>query len=427
MFLKNKYTFVVAVLLCFNHIPFYSIGQTSTYSPYSRFGIGEITSEGFSIQSGMGGIGAAVRSSYYINFVNPASYVADTNTIFDFGFKGELRNLESVNGSNTLGTATFSHFALAFPIIKNKLSGSFGLLPYSSVGYDVVDNQTTTIDTSSINEVEYNYQGKGGYNKLFFGLGFQVTKKLSAGVNLSYLFGTIDQLKSVSFPDGQFYYGSRYVNGVTARGFYINYGLMYDLGEKNGLRWNAGLTGSLSTKVTAQNNIFYYNFSISPISGGEIVKDSVINEQKSNGSIRLPQYIRGGLTVSKTGKWMMGADFAYYDWSNYENFDTQDPLKNNYGACVGYERYREHIAYRAGFKYGTSYVNLRNTELSEYGVTLGLSLKKSFSKRPPTFISLSLEAGKRGTTENNLIAESYLKFSVGITMADIWFIRPRYE
>jgi hypothetical protein len=102
-------------------------------------------------------------------------------------------------------------------------------------------------------------------------------------------------------------------------------------------------------------------------------------------------------------------------------------LTNNYAASIGYERYQEWSAFRAGFKYGTSYVNLQNTQLSEYGVTLGMSLKKSFSKRPPTLISFAVEAGKRGTTDNNLIAESYLKFSVGISMADIWFIRPRYE
>lgn len=427
MLFRNNSAIIIALLLPLTILVNESSGQTSTYSPYSRFGIGEIASEAFSIQSGMGGIGAAVRSPYFINFINPASYVADTNTVFDFGARGEIRNLKSQNGSNTLGTATFSHFALAFPMVKNKLSGSFGLLPYSSTGYDVVDKQNTSIDTSSINQVQYEYQGKGGYNKLYFGMGFQITKKLSAGANFSYLFGTIDQIKSVEFPDGQFYYGSRYVNGVTVRGFYINYGLMYDLGERNGLQWNAGLTGSLSTKVTAQNNIFYYNYSISPISGGEIVKDSVINEQRTNGSIRLPQYVRGGLSVSKSNKWMLGADFAYYDWSNYRNFDTKDPLTNNYAASIGYERYQEWSAFRAGFKYGTSYVNLQNTQLSEYGLTLGMSLKKSFSKRPPTLISFAVEAGKRGTTDNNLIAESYLKFSVGISMADIWFIRPRYE
>jgi hypothetical protein len=217
------------------------------------------------------------------------------------------------------------------------------------------------------------------------------------------------------------------VNGVTVRGFYLNYGLIYNLGVKNGLEWRAGVTGSLSTKVNAENNIFYYNYSISPVSGGEIVKDSVINEQATRGSIRLPQYVRGGLTVTKPSKWLLGADFSYYDWSQYDNFGSNDPLNNNYGIGIGYERYREASAYRAGIKYGTSYLNPKNTELTEYGVSVGASFKKSFSKKPPTIISLSLEAGKRGTTKNELIGESYLKFTLGITMADIWFIQPRYE
>ena len=419
--LSPTLTIIAAMMLFFMQGKL--LAQTSSISPYSRFGIGDIVPEGFSIQSGMGGIGAAYFSSTNINFINPACYVADTNAIFDVGARGEIRKISNSERSNTLNSATFSHLALAFPIKKNKISGSFGLLPFSSVGYNVVDIQ----DTAGLQNVRYEYQGKGGFNKFYVGTGFNIGKRLSAGVNFSYLFGTIEQIKNVEFPEQQFYYSSRYVNGVTARGFYLNYGLLYNIGVKNGLEWRAGVTGSLSTKVNAENNIFYYNYSISPVSGGEIVKDSVINEQVTRGSIRLPQYVRGGLTITKPSKWLLGADFSFYDWSQYENFGSNDPLNNNYGIGIGYERYREASAYRAGIKYGTSYLNPKNTELTEYGVSVGASFKKSFSKKPPTIISLSLEAGKRGTTDNELIGENYLKFTLGITMADIWFIQPRYE
>lgn len=399
------------------------IAQTASISPYSRFGIGDISPEGFSIQSGIGGIGAAYFSSNNINFINPACYVADTNVIFDFGVRGEIRKISNSEESNILNSVTFSHFALAFPIKKHKISGSFGLLPFSSVGYNVADVQ----NVAGVQNVRYLYQGRGGFNKFYLGTGFNVGKRLSAGVNFSYLFGTIEQIKNVEFPEQQFYYNSRYVNGVTARGLYLNYGLLYNIGTKNGIEWRAGVTGSLSTKVNAENNIFYYNYSISPVSGGEIVKDSVANEQVTRGSIRLPQYVRGGLTLTKPSKWLLGADFSFYDWSNYENFGAKDRLNNNYGIGIGYERYRESSAYRAGIKYGTSYLNPNSTVLTEYGLTLGASFKKSFSKKPPTILSISLEAGKRGTTENSLVSENYLKFTLGITMADIWFIQPRYD
>jgi len=419
---RNLYCFLTFAFLLMLQAPI-TLAQTSSISPYSRFGIGEIIPEGFSVQSGMGGIGAALHSSTTINFINPASYVADTNAIFDFGARGEIRNIISSSDQNTLNSASFSHLALAFPIKKSKISASFGLVPYSSVGYNVVDIQ----DTVGLNNVRYEYQGRGGFHKVFVGTGFNLGKRLSAGVNFSYLFGTIEQIKNVEFPEQQFFFSSRYVNGVTARGFYMNYGLLYHIGNRNGLEWRAGLTGSLSTKVNAENNIYYYNYSISPVSGGEIIKDSVINEQASKGSIRLPQYLRGGISVVNPGKWLLGADASFYDWARYENFGSKDPLNNNYTIGLGYERYREKSAYRAGLKYGTYYLNLKNTVLNEVGVTLGFSVKKTFSKRPPTIATISLEAGKRGTTENNLIAENYLKFTLGITMADIWFIKPRYE
>lgn len=401
----------------------FAAAQTSSISPYSRFGIGEIIPEGFAVQSGMGGIGAAYWSSTSINFINPACYVADTNAIFDFGARGEIRNIQSTSDQNTLNSATFSHLALAFPIKKNKISASFGLVPYSSVGYNVVDIQ----DAAGIENVRYEYQGRGGFHKFFLGTGFNLSKRLSAGVNLSYLFGTIEQIKNVEFPEQQFYFSSRFVNGVTARGIYVNYGVLYHIGTRNGLDWRAGFAGSLSTKVNAENNVYYYNYSISPVSGGEIIKDSVINEQTERSNIRLPQYLRGGISIVKPGKWLLGADASYYDWSRYENFGSEDPINNNYSINAGYERYREKSAYRFGINYGTYYLNLNNTALNEVGVSFGVSIKKNYSKRPPTVASISLEAGKRGTTANNLIAENYLKFTLGITMADIWFIKPRYE
>ena len=118
-----------------------SIAQTGSYSPYSRYGIGDIVPEGFTVQSGMGGFGAAYSNPFQINFINPASYIADSNVVFDFGAKGEIRKLQSASGSNTLNNATFSHFSLAFPVVKGKMSATFGLLPFSSVGYNVVDTK----------------------------------------------------------------------------------------------------------------------------------------------------------------------------------------------------------------------------------------------------------------------------------------------
>ena len=58
-----------------------------TYTPYSMFGIGEISTQGTAYNIGMGGIGIGMRDNKYINYANPAAITARDTLSFmmDFG------------------------------------------------------------------------------------------------------------------------------------------------------------------------------------------------------------------------------------------------------------------------------------------------------------------------------------------------------
>ncbi len=398
--------------------------QTGSLSPYSRYGIGDISKEGFTSQAGMGGLGAALSSPNSINIINPASYTADSMIVFEFGAFGEMRKLERNSGSTNQNSASFSYFSLAFPVVRNKASVAFGLIPYSSVGYEIQVDET---DVPDIGTIRYLYEGAGGFNKFFIGTGVKLGSHLSLGINASYLFGTINQIKSIEFPDGVNFFNTRYVDAITAKGFYFNYGILYEGTVFSNLRLTAGITGTYSGKVNAVNNQYYFNYVISPLSGGELLKDSVQNEQQARGKIALPDNIRGGIMIGRPGKWQAGVDVAYNNWANYESFGSNDSLKNSYTIHIGGERTGEKVIYRLGAYYGSTFLNLRNTQLDEYGITFGLGLNKLFPKRPPSGINIAIEAGRRGTTKNNLIREQYLKLHLGFSLTDIWFIKPKYD
>ena len=51
-------------------------GQIQIASPYSRFGIGDLSDNNNAWNSSMGEIGFGVRSNYHVNYSNPASYTA---------------------------------------------------------------------------------------------------------------------------------------------------------------------------------------------------------------------------------------------------------------------------------------------------------------------------------------------------------------
>ena len=77
-----------------------------------------------------------------------------------------------------------------------------------------------------------------------------------------------------------------------------------------------------------------------------------------------------------------------------------------------------------GGRYNKTYLNLRNNQLTETSLTLGLGLPIN---RTNTFYNFSMEIGKKGTTEDNLIKEQFIRFTFGVTFKGIWFVKRKYD
>ena len=62
-------------------------GTYGAYSPYSIFGIGDLSQEGSAFNKSMGGVGIATRNKRFINYMNPAAVTARDSLSFmaDFG------------------------------------------------------------------------------------------------------------------------------------------------------------------------------------------------------------------------------------------------------------------------------------------------------------------------------------------------------
>ena len=65
---------LLSVFLCMAAIP--AAAQETAYnaySPYSMFGIGDISKQGSAYNMSMGGVGIATRDKRAVNYLNPAS------------------------------------------------------------------------------------------------------------------------------------------------------------------------------------------------------------------------------------------------------------------------------------------------------------------------------------------------------------------
>ena len=168
--IKIKPLLVAFIALFFS---FLIQAQTSTYSPYSRFGIGQMENTGYAPVMAMGGSYTAYQNDtlipLFINQGNPASYSTNRLTTFEIGARaGNTNFISSTDGSIKKTNSGFNYISLAVPIKRN-MGLAFGLLPFSNVGY----NSTTYGNVDSIGQIKYNYQGTGGINEAFMGFGIR--------------------------------------------------------------------------------------------------------------------------------------------------------------------------------------------------------------------------------------------------------------
>ena len=72
-----------------------SVDPSSTVnSPYTRYGLGDLSEQVFANNAAMGGVGYALRTSEHINPINPASYTAVDSLSFMFDVGMSLEKFE---------------------------------------------------------------------------------------------------------------------------------------------------------------------------------------------------------------------------------------------------------------------------------------------------------------------------------------------
>ncbi|MBI3502419.1 MAG: hypothetical protein HY063_11560 [Bacteroidetes bacterium] len=430
--------FSFSIFLIFNFSFLISVGQSFTNSPYSRFGLGELQYGGFASNIPLGGIYNALRNDttapYFINTSNPASHSSLRLTAFDFGVRSNFTKLETTGKKFSSNQTALSHMALAFPVTK-WWGASFGLLPYSSVGYKIHTEQSQ----DSIGTVKYSYQGEGGLNQLYFGNGFRI-KNFSLGVNAAYLFGDLVFSSRDSFPSGSGFYNTRFSQTTRVSNFYFTLGTQYKIQLKKNWSLTLGATGGMKSYLKAKRSTFaatYTNYF-----GVEVMKDTILNDQDVKDTVIIPMMFGGGVVLKKGDKWLFGFDYSLQQWSSFSSLNQAGLLKNSQRISFGVqyvpnksagtkESYAKKIFYRAGFRYASSYLDLNNVQLKDRAITFGAGFPLKKIKVGDTYsqsiINVAVELGQFGTTENNLVREKYVKVILGFTLNDKWFIKRKYD
>jgi len=422
----------------------------TTSSPYSRYGLGDISSLALPQTLGMGGLGAAINSSngvwyYNINPVNPASYGSLHLTVFDVGLYGSSLTLNQTGQtSQTNANFRLDHIAFAFPLTKHS-AFSFGMQPYSQVGYNYKTTQknfgtSSSADTSAVN---YIYSGNGGLTKAYLGYGFGIGRHLLLGGNVSYIFGKLQQFSSTEIPSLFATLNSTVEDSYSVGGLNYDYGAQYtiDLGPTKHIV--LGYSAAANTQINSQHTLVISQYTYDNSGNKNPALDTLVNTKDPKSKIQLPQINRFGLTFVNDGKYLIGAEYSMANWSTLSiggvNQGLQDSKTYTLGGQItpninALSNYWATIDYRLGFIYDQTYImvnnasNNTNTNIRNYALTFGLGLPLRPSSDHNVFykINFAAEIGQRGTLNNGLVKENYVNFHLGFTLNDSQWLR-RYK
>ena len=401
-------------------------GQVAS-SPFSKFGIGDLTGTGIAQHQGMGGIGISNPSAWYLNNQNPALLVFNRWTVFQAGMQYEKINETDGTNSQKFASGNLNYLAIAFPVKLAKWTTSVGLMPFSHVNYKLSFADVASGSNTPITRLE---SGSGGINQFYWSNGVALNKFVSVGVKASYLFGSIvtqdaNIFNSPSVSTYPSVYVRDYFNGFDFQG-----GISFhkdSLFHKN-YRLNIGFVYTPKTTLKSQH---YVRYELKSTSGPTIDSATIVNNK--SGTTVLPENFGVGLSFGKIDKWTIGSDFAYVDFRTFNGYTNSIGIPTvGFRSALGAEftpdtydftNYLRRVTYRVGGSYERLPYLVNGNPLTDIGGTVGFSLPVGRASA----VDIGIKVGKRGVLPQSSVEETYFRVYFGVTFNDQWFIKRKFE
>ncbi|UGU17205.1 hypothetical protein LS482_04875 [Sinomicrobium kalidii] len=428
---------VIVLIVC---IATCGYAQRGSSSPYSFYGIGDQRFKGTTENQAMGGL-SIYSDSIHLNLNNPAAYGDLQLTVYTAGGAYTSKNLKSETQSENTSTAYLDYLALGFPVIRGKLGIGFGLMPYTSVGYNLEERGETTLDQ---------FTGEGGTNRVFLSAGYRITDNFSIGATANYGFGKIENeyLRIV----GDIQRPTQENNTSELSGMDFKFALNYKARLNEKLTLRSSLMYAPETKLTSENSRTLSVVTVHPttgqIIGGEIRDVDLEAMGLRKIDLTIPQRVTLGVGIGQERKWFAGAEYEFKKNSNFDNpfisvdgVSYEDASRFSVGGFFipdhsSFTSYWKRMVYRLGVRYEETGLRVKNIPLNDFGISFGLGLPLG-APIPTTNslqyagmfsnINVGFEFGRRGTTTYGRIEEDYFKLNISLSLNDKWFVKRKYD
>ena len=430
--LRTK-TLLSNLILFFTATLAFSQGQGNT--PYSVFGFGELADPASASQEMMGGTGASFSNAFYVNLINPALLVKNrvANNLkyvaFDIGFQGNSRTISTTTATQFDLGMNLNHLSLTAPLTSN-WAMAVALRPYSMV--DHKSSYTQEIVGRPDEKADFLNNNSGGISRISYVNSARFFNNLYLGLEAAYNFGTITR-DSSSYLFGNTANQLRKSARYTMNGASFKIGLAYQ--QKLSEKWRLNIGGSSELSGKLKGNLLRTFANYADTGDGAILVSvpDTISYTTLNGST--PSQYRAGISLESPFNWVFAADYHTTRWSKSKTFDSysEEVLNDTEEYKFGMEwlpkssstKYLNQVFYRLGYSMADSPFVLNGTRIKDNKFSFGMSLPMGF--RNPSYVNLGVAFGQRGTTENNLISEKYIRFSASMSLLSPWFIQPKID
>ena len=420
--IKN-YLLVILIFSCFS-----VFSQTNTGSPYSLNELGEINFTGNVSYQSMGGIDSSIDSIEF-NINNPSSLAKIKTTNYLIGTFYKSSSISNSLLKENIKTSNINYIAIGIPL-KNFGFG-FGVLPYSSVGFNLQTTEEYNDDNSISSRL---FGAEGNINKAFLSVGIPFLKYFSLGASANYNFGKFNYEKFNLMNGVNYGVFSNSSSEIT--GFTYNFSSNVLIPLKN------DLSLSLLFSLYPEGELDSYNIeslytsnasSISLESLGDFVDIDLDARGLENTKLPVPKKSIYSIGLEKKNSWFIGAQYENKLSSGFENVfldirnvSYRDANLISFGGYFipdssSLVSYWKRVKYRLGIKNDKKSIIVNNLPINQFSLNLGLGLPIAGLSKA----NLGLEIGKIGN--DDLIKENYFSLRLGLSLNDVWFIKRKYN
>ena len=384
------------------------LAQNNTSSPFSCYGLGDINDNVPNTYRALGGIGIGMRNNKVICAAQPASFTACDSLTFMFDLAASVmwtRYGDDV-GTKNKANGNLEYITLQFPLYKRYVALSAGLLPFSSVGYNIALADSVNSDYHYVMD----YYGNGGISEVYGGLSFNLFDWVAIGANVYYMFGDVINTRSVQFVESDVRTVTQAAEmSVSSVRFREGLQFFHTFGKHTFV-----LGGVFENKRTLKGD--YILAESTQLDTVWIMKDIT----------QVPMMFGVGASYTFDKRLTIGFDFSRSFWSKTSTVESLDDLqdRNRYAFGIEYRHnpmgrnYAERMLWRVGANLADPYV--AKIKKPDFMVSLGMGFPL---RNAGTIFNVSIEYGHRGPAAS--LEEHYLRMTLNASIAENWFFKRR--